>query len=310
MNITAGMVKDLREMTGAGMMDCKKALAECDGNMDEAIEFLRKKGLAAAEKKASRIAAEGICDTCISEDGKVAAIVEVNSETDFVAKNDTFKAYVADVCAQAAASDAADIDAFLAETWAKDSSKTVNEALAAQIAIIGENMKIRRFEKVVAADGFVESYIHGGGKIGILVEFKSNVYTAAVRECAKNVAMQIAAMSPKYVRQSEISEEYIAKEKEILKEQAMNDPANANKPEAIIDKMLVGRLNKQMKEICLVDQAYVKDGDMTVGKYIESVAKAEGCELDIVKFVRFATGEGLEKKNENFAEEVAKQMGM
>ena len=170
-------------------------------------------------------------------------------------------------------------------------------------------MKIRRFEKVVAADGFVESYIHGGGKIGILVEFKSNVYTAAVRECAKNVAMQIAAMSPKYVRQSEISEEYIAKEKEILKEQAMNDPANANKPEAIIDKMLVGRLNKQMKEICLVDQAYVKDGDMTVAKYIESVAKAEGCELDIVKFVRFATGEGLEKKNENFAEEVAKQMG-
>ena len=309
MNITAGMVKDLREMTGAGMMDCKKALAECDGNMDEAIEFLRKKGLAAAEKKASRIAAEGICDTCISEDGKVAAIVEVNSETDFVAKNDTFKAYVADVCAQAAASDAKDIDAFLAETWAKDTSKTVNEALAAQIAIIGENMKIRRFEKVVAADGFVESYIHGGGKIGILVEFKSNVYTAAVRECAKNVAMQIAAMSPKYVRQSEISEEYIAKEKEILKEQAMNDPANANKPEAIIDKMLVGRLNKQMKEICLVDQAYVKDGDMTVAKYIESVAKAEGCELDIVKFVRFTTGEGLEKKNENFAEEVAKQMG-
>ena len=225
MNITAGMVKDLREMTGAGMMDCKKALAECDGNMDEAIEFLRKKGLAAAEKKASRIAAEGICDTCISEDGKVAAIVEVNSETDFVAKNDTFKAFVADVCAQAAASDAKDIDAFLAETWAKDSSKTVNEALAAQIAIIGENMKIRRFEKVVATDGFVESYIHGGGKIGILVEFKSNVYTAAVRECAKNVAMQIAAMSPKYVRQSEISEEYIAKEKEILKEQATCQPS-------------------------------------------------------------------------------------
>ena len=288
---------------------CKKALTATDGDMDKAIEFLREKGLAAAEKKASRIAAEGICLANVSEDGKIAAIVEVNSETDFVAKNETFRSYVADVCAQAAASDAKDIDAFLEEKLEKDPSKTVKEELSSQIAISGENMKIRRFEKLVAADGFVESYIHGGGRIGILVQFKSDVYNDTVRECAKNVAMQIAAMNPKYVCQSEIAPEFIEKEKEILKAQAMNDPANANKPEAIIDKMLIGRLNKELKEFCLVDQIYVKDGDMNVQKYIDSVAKDAGCKLEVVKFVRYETGEGLEKKSENFAEEVAKQIG-
>ena len=309
MAITAGMVKDLREMTGAGMMDCKKALAATEGDMDKAVEFLREKGLAAAEKKAGRIAAEGICATNVSADGKVASIVEVNSETDFVAKNETFRGFVDAVAAQAAVTSSADIDAFLAEPWSLDASKTVKEELASQIAVIGENMNIRRFEKIVSDNGFVESYIHSGGRIGILVEMEASVVNEAAKECAKNVAMQIAAMNPKYVDQSEVPAEYIEHEREILKVQAMNDPANASKPENIIDKMLVGRLNKQLKEICLVDQAYVKDGDFTVGKYVESVAKELGATLKIKKFVRFETGEGIEKKSEDFAAEVAKQMG-
>jgi elongation factor Ts len=310
MAITAGMVKDLREMTGAGMMDCKKALAETDGDMDKAVEFLREKGLAAAEKKAGRIAAEGICATNVSADGKVASIVEVNSETDFVAKNETFRGFVDAVAAQAATTTATDIDAFLAESWSLDASKTVKDELASQIAVIGENMNIRRFEKIVTDNGFVESYIHSGGRIGILVEMEASEVNAAAKECAKNIAMQVAAMNPKYVDQTEVPAEYIEHEKEILKVQAMNDPANANKPENIIDKMLVGRLNKQLKEICLVDQVYVKDGDLTVAKYVESVAKELGATLKIKRFVRFETGEGIEKKSEDFAAEVAKQMGM
>lgn len=307
--ITAGMVKELREMTGAGMMDCKKALSETDGDFDAAIEFLRKKGLAAAEKKASRIAAEGICDTNVSADLKVASIVEVNSETDFVAKNEVFRGYVAEVAAQAAKTTAPDIDSFLAEKWELDPSKTVKEELSSKIAVIGENMSIRRFEKIVAENGFVESYIHMGGKIAILVEMETSVCNDAARECAKNLAMQIAAMKPKYVDQSEISAEFIEHEKSILKEQAMNDPANAKKPENIIEKMLEGRLQKELKEFCLVDQAYVKDGDLSVQKYIDSVAKEIGAPLKVKRFVRFETGEGLEKKSEDFAAEVAKQMG-
>lgn len=309
MAITAGMVKDLREMTGAGMMDCKKALAATDGDMDKAVEFLREKGLAAAEKKAGRIAAEGICDTNVSADGKVAAIVEVNSETDFVAKNEKFRAFVADVTVQAAASSNTDMEAFLAEPWAKEPSKTVKEELSSQIAVIGENMNIRRFQKLVAENGFIESYIHGAGRIGILVEMESPVYSEAARECAKNIAMQIAAMNPKYVTRDEVPAEFIEHEKEILKAQTMNDPANASKPENIIEKMIEGRLNKELKEICLVDQIYVKDGDLTVQKYVDNVEKETGSDLKIKRFVRFETGEGLEKKEENFAEEVAKQMG-
>ncbi len=310
MAVTASMVKELREMTGAGMMDCKKALAETNGDMDKAVEYLREKGLAKAAKKAGRIAAEGICATNVSADGKVASIVEVNSETDFVAKNEKFRSFVDAVAAQAAATDAANIDAFLAETWSLDASKTVAEELASQIAVIGENMNIRRFEKFVAANGFVESYIHANGKIAILVEMESSVYTDAVRECAKNVAMQIAAMSPKYVCQSEVGADYIEHEKEILKAQIMNDPKESQKPEKVIAGMINGRINKQLKEICLVDQVYVKDGELTIQKYIDSVAKAEGVTLAVKRFVRFETGEGIEKKEENFAEEVAKQMGM
>ena len=310
MAVTASMVKELREMTGAGMMDCKKALAETNGDMDQAIEYLREKGLAKAAKKAGRIAAEGICDTNVSADGKVASIVEVNSETDFVAKNEKFRDFVAAVAAQAAKTSAADIEAFVAEPWDLDNSKTVAEELASQIAVIGENMNIRRFAKVVAENGFVESYIHGAGRIGILVEMEASEYSDAARECAKNVAMQIAAMNPKYVNQKEIPADYIEHEKEILKAQIMNDPKESQKPEKVIDGMINGRINKQLKEICLVDQVYVKDGDLTVQKYIDAVAKENCITLAVKQFVRFETGEGIEKKEENFAEEVAKQMGM
>lgn len=308
MAITAAMVKDLREMTGAGMMDCKKALAATDGDMDKAVEFLREKGLAAAEKKAGRIAAEGICATSISEDGKTAAIVEVNSETDFVAKNETFRAFVTAVVNQAAKTSTEDIDTFLAEKWDLDPSKTIKEELSSQIAIIGENMNIRRFQKVVAENGFVESYIHGGGRIGVLVEAECAVYNDVAKEAAKNIAMQIAAIYPKYVQKSDVPQDYIEHEKEILKAQVANE--NTGKPENIIEKMIEGRLNKELKEICLVEQVYVKDGDLTVQKYLEAVSKELGTPISIKSFVRFETGEGLAKKEENFADEVAKQMGM
>ncbi len=308
--VTASMVKDLREMTGAGMMDCKKALAETDGDVEKAVEVLREKGLAKAAKKASRIAAEGVCAVCVSADGKNASIVEVNSETDFVAKNEKFTSYVAKVAAQAAKTSAKDIDAFLAEPWAEDTSKTVNEELSSQIAVIGENLKIRRFEQFNSNDGFVESYIHQGGSKAILVEMKGD-RTDAARECAKNVAMQICAMSPKYVSQNEVDQEFLANERNILLEQIKNDPKEASKPEKVIEGMIAGRLKKEMAEICLNDQVYVKaeDGKQSVGQYVASVAKANGINLSIKRFVRYETGEGLEKKSENFAEEVAKQMG-
>lgn len=303
--VTAGMVKELREVTGAGMMDCKKALAETDGDMDKAVEFLREKGLAAASKKAGRIAAEGIVATIVSEDGKSGAIVEVNSETDFVAKNAQFQGYVADVAAQVLASESKDMDAFLEEKWAKDSSLTVAQVLSSQISVIGENMSIRRFEKIVT-DGVVVDYIHGGGRIGVVIEASAEVVNDTVKEALKNVAMQIAALAPKYVKRDEISQEFIDHETEILKLQAKNE--NPDKPDSILEKMIVGRLNKELKEFCLVDQAYVKDGDLTVGKYLEQVSKEVGGKVEVKKFVRFETGEGLEKKEENFADEVARQM--
>lgn len=307
MAITAAMVKDLREISGAGMMDCKKALTATDGDMDKAVEFLRENGLAKAEKKAGRIAAEGLVSVNISADGKSASIVEVNSETDFVAKNDTFRDFVSAVAAQAATTNAVDVDSFLEEAWAADSSKTVKEQLASLIATIGENMNVRRFEKVTASEGFVESYIHGGGRIGVLVEVATTAVTDVAKEAAKNVAMQIAAISPKYITREEVSADYIAKETEILKVQAINE--NPGKPESIVEKMVVGRLNKELKEVCLVDQIYVKDGELTVQKYLDSVAKEIGAPISIKKFVRFETGEGIEKKEENFAAEVAAQLG-
>lgn len=309
MAITAAMVKELREISGAGMMDCKKALTETDGDMDKAMEFLREKGLATAAKKAGRIAAEGIVATHISADGKTASIVEVNSETDFVAKNEVFRTFVNEVAVQAAESSAADKDAFLAEDWKAEAGMTVNEKLAAMIAKIGENMNIRRFVKLTAEDGIIVSYIHAGGKIGVLVKAQTDSTSDAVKEALKNVAMQIAAMSPKYVSTDDVSEEYKAKELEILIAQAKNDPKNANKPENILEKMVTGRLNKELKEVCLLEQEYVKAEEKeSVGRYVDSVAKAEGCTLKVVDFVRYETGEGLEKKNEDFAAEVAAQM--
>ena len=309
MAISASMVKELREMTGAGMMDCKKALTETDGDMDKAVDYLRENGLAKAEKKAGRIAAEGIVKTNISADKKKASIVEVNSETDFVAKNEKFQAFVEAVAAQAIDTDAADIEAFLNEAWAAGTSKTVNEELASMIATIGENMNIRRFEKVSCDNGIVVDYIHAGGKIGVLVAAETDSTSDAVVECLKNVAMQVAAMNPKYLSSADVSDEYKEKEKEVLLAQAKNDPKNAGKPDEIIEKMIIGRLNKELKEVCLTEQLYVKaENKESVAKYVDMVAKENGCNITLKQFVRFETGEGLEKKNEDFAAEVASQL--
>ncbi len=309
MAITAAMVKELREMTGAGMMDCKKALNETNGNMDEAVEFLRKNGQAKAEKKAGRIAAEGLCKVLVDGD-KTAAVVEVNSETDFVAKNEEFQNYVTAVAQQALNTSAADIDAFLAESWNLDASKTVKEALVEKISVIGENLTIRRFEKVVAENGCVVTYTHGGGRIGVIVEAETTAVNDDVKEALTNVAMQIAALNPKYVSTDEVSEEYKAHEKEILTEQIKNDPKMAGKPEKVIEGAVNGRLAKELKEVCLLEQAYVKaeDGKQTVKQYIDAVAKAAGADVTIKKFVRFETGEGIEKKVDDFAAEVAAQV--
>ena len=284
MAVTAKMVKELREMTGAGMMDCKKALNETDGDMDAAVEYLRKNGQAKAEKKAGRIAAEGIVMAEVKDD-HTAAIVEVNSETDFVAKNAEFQGFVKAVVDQALVTENTEMDAFMAEAWNGDASKTVNEVLTEKIAVIGEKLSIRRFEKVTIDNGTVVSYIHGGGRIGVLVVAETEVVNEAVKEALKNVAMQIAALHAKYVSQADVDADYINHEKEIL-------------------------LAQIMKEICLLDQVYVKaeDGKQSVAKYLEEVGKANGTEIKIQKFVRFETGEGLEKKNEDFAAEVAAQM--
>ena len=308
--ISASMVKELREATGAGMMDCKKALTATDGDMDAAVDFLREKGLATAQKKANRIAAEGIVATLVSEDGKKAVAVEVNSETDFVAKNEKFQNYVSQVAEQALDTKAANVEEFLNETWKFDSSKTVNEALAGQIAVIGENMNIRRFAQVEEENGFVASYIHAGGKIGVLVDVETDVVNDAIKEMAKNVAMQCAALKPQYTSRNEVDQDYIEREKEILMTQAKNEKPDAN--EKILNGMVMGRINKELKEICLLDQVYVKaeDGKQVVAKYVEEVAKANNAKVAIKSFVRFETGEGIEKKQENFAEEVAKQMNV
>ena len=292
MAITAAMVKELREMTGAGMMDCKKALGETNGDMDAAVEFLRKNGQAKAEKKASRIAAEGLCRVVTDGDQK-AAIVEVNSETDFVAKNEDFQAYVEAVAQQALTSDAADLDAFLAEKWNLDESKTVKDALTDKIAVIGENLTIRRFAKVTAENGFVVSYVHAGGRIGVIVEAECEKVCDEAKEACTNLAMQIAAMNPKYISDADVDADYLAHEREILMAQIMNDPKESQKPEKVIEGMIKGRLNKELKEICLLDQVYVKaeDGKQSVAKYLDQVSKEIGATLSIKKFVRFETGE-------------------
>lgn len=313
MAITAAQVKQLREMTGAGIMECKKALTETNGDYDAAVEYLRKSGAAKAAKKQSRIAAEGLC--YVAQDGdKKASIVEVNSETDFVAKNAKFQAYVQNVANQALKSDAKDMDSFMAEKWIEDPSETVKDSLVALTAVISEKLSIRRFETVSAENGLVSSYVHGGGRIAVIASATCSNVTDEVREALRNVCMQIAALAPKYIRDTEIPQDVRDHEKEILKAQAITEnnelPENKRKPEAIIEKMLEGRLKKEFKEICLEDQIYVKaeDGKQTVAQYLAEVGKKNNTTITVDKFVRFETGEGIERKEENFAEEVMSQI--
>ena len=289
--ITAELVKQLREKTGAGMMDCKKVLTETDGDMEKAAELLRERGIAKAAKKSGRVAAEGLVCSYVSEDKKVGAIVEVNAETDFVAKNEEFKAFCADVAEIVAKTNPADVEALLVEKY-KDTDKTVQETLTGKIATIGENMTIRRFARF-ETNGLVESYIHGDGKIAVLVELAKGDSTLA-----KDVCMQIAAAKPEYLKREDVPADAVNKEMEILKAQAMNE----GKPAEIAEKMVQGRIGKFYSEICLLDQEFVKDPNVKVGAMVSS----KGAE--IVRFARFEKGEGIEKKEENFAEEVAKQL--
>jgi elongation factor Ts len=288
--ITASLVKELREKTGAGMMDCKKVLTETDGDLEKAAELLRERGIAKAAKKSGRIAAEGLVEAYVSEDGKVGAIVEVNAETDFVAKNEEFKKFVMDVAKQVVENKPKTVEDLLAEPSIAESGKTVNEVLIEKIATIGENMSIRRFARF-ETDGLIEKYIHGDGKIAVLVNMKNGN-----KELAKDICMQIAAARPEYVSREEVPADRLEKEKEILKQQTINE----GKPEAIAEKIVMGRINKFYEEICLVDQEFVKDPSVKVSQILKDAT--------VVEFARFEKGEGIEKKEENFAEEVMKQL--
>mgnify|MGYP000910204853 CR=1 FL=1 len=290
--ITASQVKELREITGAGMMDCKKVLTETDGDMEKAMELLRERGIAKAAKKSDRIAAEGLVDCYISEDGKVGAIVEVNSETDFVGQNEEFKTFVMDIAKQVAEKNPANVEELLAQESITEEGKTVQEVLTDKIAKIGENMNIRRFERFEST-GLVEKYIHGDGKIAVLVDFAKGD-----KAIAKDVCMQIAAAKPEYLKREDVPAERVKKEMEILKAQAMNEGKTAE----IAEKMVQGRLGKFYGEICLVEQDFVKDSDKKVSKVLEEN------NAEIVRFARFEKGEGIEKKEENFAEEVMNQL--
>lgn len=290
--VTASLVKELREKTGAGMMDCKKVLTETDGDMEKAIELLRERGIAKAAKKSGRIAAEGLVECYISEDAKTGAIIEVNSETDFVAKNEEFKSFVLSVAKQVVEKNPKDVEELLAQESIEASGKTVKEVLVEKIATIGENLNIRRFERF-ESEGLVEKYIHGDGKIAVLVNMKKGN-----KEVAKDVCMQIAAARPEYIDEASVPAERIEKEKEILKAQTMNE----GKPEAIAEKIVQGRIGKFYGEICLVEQAFVKDPNKTVSQLLKEN------DSEIVAFARFEKGEGIEKKEENFAEEVMKQL--
>lgn len=309
MAVSPAMIKELRELTGSGMSDCKKALEETSGDIKKAVEFLRQKGLAAAEKKSGRIAAEGVVCVDILPDFSKGVIVEVNCETDFVAINPDFKAYVSDIANQALHSSANDVEGFLNEPWTKDSSQTVQDILKGKIATIGENLNIRRFVRFdKTSPGIISSYIHGGGKIGVMLEVQSESQDDLVKEMAYNICMQIAALFPKHLDRSEIPQDYITSELNILTQAAKNDPANASKPDNVLEKMVEGRLNKQLKDVVLLEQEYVKDNSMSVSAYVESVAKQVGSPVSIVRFTCFERGEGIEKKQEDFAAEVSKMM--
>ena len=308
--VTAALVKELRDMTGAGMMDCKKALVATDGDMDKAVDFLRENGLAKAAKKASRIASEGLVRMAFAADGTSAAAVEVNSETDFVAKNEEFIEFVEKLADIALAADKVCAECMKEMPYGEEG--TVADVLTAKIAKIGENMNLRRAVKCNTPGVKYVGYSHGGGRIGVIIGLKTDASVEEVTVCGKDVAMQTASMRPMFVDEAGIDPEYLAHEKEVILAQAINEnnelPENKRKPQEIIEKMITGRVKKSMKEVCLVDQAFVKDSNMTVGEYVASCAKALGKDIKVVEMVRYEVGEGIEKKVENFAEEVAKQM--
>ena len=306
MPFTAKDVQTLRERTGVGMMDCKKALTETDGDMEKAIDILREKGLAAAAKKAGRVAAEGLVYAVVNADKKVGVVIEVNSETDFVAKNADFQEFVKNLADIVVVNNTADVDALLNSEYA--AGQTVAEALREKILVIGENLSIRRF---VRYEGDVVSYVHGGGRIGVLVRFEADATAAAseqLQECGKDVAMQIAALNATYLSKENVPEEDIEKEKAILIAQIKNDEKFANKPEQIVAKMVEGRIGKFYENNCLLQQTYVKNGDITVEQYIKDMEKATGGSMKLIDFVRYEKGEGLQKREDNFADEVAKMM--
>ncbi|MBP7223356.1 MAG: elongation factor Ts [Sedimentibacter sp.] len=304
MEITASMVKELRDKTNAGMMDCKKALKETDGDIEKAIIYLREKGLLQAAKKSGRIASEGLTTAIISADGKKGVVLEVNSETDFVAKNEEFKNFVTAAAQAALDNEPSDLEALKALVL--EDGKTVQDVLTDKIAKIGENMSLRRFGRAKVQNGLVVDYIHGGGKISVLVALESSGDKETLKVLGKDLAMQVAAMSPKYISMEDVDDEFIKQEKEILTAQALNE----GKPQNIVEKMVEGRLNKELKEICLLEQAFVKDADLTVKKVISETAKKIGADIKVVDVLRYEVGEGIEKKSENFADEVAKQMGL
>jgi len=302
MEVTASMVKELRERTGAGMMDCKKALVETAGDMDKAIELLREKGLAKAAKKAGRVASEGLVKLAFAADGKTAAAIEVNSETDFVAQNEEFIDFVATLADMALAASSNDMEAFMALSYKEDG--TVQDALNNKIAKIGENMSVRRFVNCNTPGVVYVGYTHGNGRIGVVMGFETEASYDEIKVMGKDVAMQVASMNPQFIDETSIDPEYIENEKKILVQQALNE----GKPADIVEKMVTGRLKKELKETCLIEQKFVKDGELSVSQYIENCAKAVGKSIKVAEMVRYEVGEGIEKKEENFAEEVAKQM--
>ena len=304
--VTSAMVKELRERTSAGMMDCKKALVESDGDMEKAIEWLREKGLSQAAKKASRIAAEGAVSQYVSEDGSIGALVEVNCETDFVANTDNFKNFANSVAKHIALANPADVDAMMAQKFVDDESKTISDMVSDATVAIGEKISIRRFERY-ETEGVISTYIHLGGKVGVMVEVATDANGKAndeVKTFAHDLALQIAAAKPEAVRREEVDVEKLNKEKEILRAQALNE----GKPEKIVERMVEGRIEKYYKEVCLLEQPYVKDPDKTIKALMAEIAKASGAALDVVKFVRFERGEGIEKRKDDLAGEIAAMM--
>lgn len=302
MAVTAALVKELRQRTGAGMMDCKKALTETDGDIDKAIEVLREKGLSKAAKKAGRIAAMGLVGVALNEDATEASIIEVNSETDFVAKNEEFIGFVDNLANIALTSGAADMDAFMALSY--EDEGTIQDALTNKISKIGENMNIRRFEKVSEPGTKNISYIHGGGRIAVLITLKTEASAEEIEAVGKDVAMQVASMAPKYISEADVDQDFIESEKQVLIQQALNE----GKPAEIVEKMVTGRLKKELKEVCLLEQKFVKDNEVTVAQYVKNAAKDLGKDIEVVGMIRYEVGEGIEKREENFADEVAKQI--